>query len=378
MIYFDSAATTMQKPESVVDAVTSAMGTMASVGRGNSSASQTASELMLCCREEAGELFGVSDPERVIFTFNATHALNIAIHSLVKSGQKILISGYEHNAVTRPLASIPNLEIKVIDTPLFRNDLFLSVLEKQLKMGADVMVCTHVSNVFGYILPIKEVAKLCKKWGCALIVDASQSAGVVPLEIEKWQADFVAMPGHKGLYGPQGTGMLLCQAEPLPFMFGGTGSQSIEQKMPTFLPDKLEAGTHNVAGIAGLLEGIRFVKKNGEKKIARHENRLKYLLAELLDDSKIHCFYHSEDLLQVGVLSFYVDGYDCGEIADFLSMKGVAVRSGLHCAPIAHKTVGTQEKGTVRVSFSYFNREEEVVNFVQLLKSYLYMEKRES
>ena len=261
MIYLDSAATTYQKPPAVFRAVRGAMASMTSPGRGTYGPAARASRTLLACREEAAALFQVGQPERVVLTFNATHGLNIAVHSLVKPGATVLLSGYEHNAVTRPLASIADVRLRVVRAPLFCPNLFLEELERRLTPEVDVVICTHVSNVFGYVLPVEEVAALCRRRQVPLIVDASQSAGVLPVRMEDWGAAFVAMPGHKGLYGPQGTGLLLCQAGGEPLIAGGTGSLSRQPEMPDFLPDRLEAGTHNVPGVAGLLEGLRFLRR---------------------------------------------------------------------------------------------------------------------
>lgn len=205
MIYLDSAATTMQKPKEVSQAVSQTINHVESAGRGDSLASMSAAAIMLSCRELAAKLFGVSGPERVIFTFNATHGLNIAIKSIVKPGSKVVISGYEHNAVSRPLQAIPGISVRIIDTPLFCPEIFLEHMEKEIRNGTDAVICTHVSNVFGYILPVEELGELCVKRGVPFISDASQSAGVIPINMESMGAEFIAMPGHKALYGPQGT-----------------------------------------------------------------------------------------------------------------------------------------------------------------------------
>ncbi|MDF2838572.1 MAG: cysteine desulfurase [Evtepia sp.] len=371
MIYFDSAATTLQKPKSVSKAVAFAMEKMASSGRGDSSASLSASEVMLTCRETAAKLFGVPEPEQVVFTFNATHGLNIAIKSLVKSGQRVLISGYEHNAVSRPIASIPGIEVLVLDTPLFEPEVFVERLEKELRAGVDVVICTHVSNVFGYILPVDEVAHLCREWNVPLIVDASQAAGTIPINMEALQAAFIAMPGHKGLYGPQGTGLLLCGQKGEPLLHGGTGSLSFLQGMPDFLPDRLEAGTHNVSGIAGLLQGLRFVEQKGETTIFLHEHKLKTAAAKGLSEIPgIEVFYAQKGDLQAGVLSFRMEGHDCAEVGEYLSRHQIAVRTGLHCAPLAHQSAGTEKTGTVRLSFSAFNHMQQLERFLDQMRRF--------
>ena len=258
MIYLDSAATTMQKPQSVARAAAMAMGTMASPGRGGHRPGMLAAEAMFRCRQLAAELFHVSDSEHVILTYNATHGLNIAIHSLVGPGGTAVISGYEHNAVTRPLAAIPNGKVRVAAAPLFDRDGVLDAFDRATSKGADVVICNHVSNVFGFVQPVEEVAAMCVRRGIPFVLDASQSAGTLPVNMEALQAAYIAMPGHKGLYGPQGTGLLLCGEGqmPMPLLQGGTGSVSALQEMPDFLPDRLEAGTQNVAGAAGLAAGM--------------------------------------------------------------------------------------------------------------------------
>ena len=365
MIYLDSAATTLQKPPTVYRAVRSAMATMTSPGRGTYGPAARASRTLLACREAAAALFQVDQPEQVVLTFNATHGLNLAIHSLVRPGATVLLSGYEHNAVTRPLAAIPELRLRVVRAPMFCPDLFLEALEHQLNRGVDVVICTHVSNVFGYALPVEEVANLCRQRQVPLIVDASQSAGVLPVTMQAWGAAFVAMPGHKSLYGPQGTGLLLCGAETHPLLMGGTGSASALQAMPDFLPDRLEAGTHNMPGIAGLLEGLRYVQTQGTERILTHERRLIRQAAAGLSRIPGVTVYGDGGAVQAGVLSFQIDGMDCEAVGEALGARGIAVRAGLHCAPLAHQSAGTLEAGTVRASVSAFNTPREVERFTQ-------------
>jgi len=372
VIYFDAAATTLEKPARVRRAAAWAVNSLSSPGRGGHAAAREAEETAYRCRTEAAELFGVERPESVVFTGNATHGLNIAIRSLVKPGSRVVISGYEHNAVTRPLCAIDDVTLTVVDTPPFRADLAAEAFERALDLGADTVICNHVSNVFGCVQPVEEIAELCRLRGVPLIVDASQSAGVLPVRMDRLQAAFIAMPGHKGLYGPQGTGLLLCGAEANPILFGGTGSLSRLQDMPEELPDRLEAGTHNMPGIAGLLEGIRFVRQAGPDRIAAHERQLTRRLAEQLDALPgIRLWLAEEPEQQAGVLSFQAEGRDCEEFAAELGRRGVAVRAGLHCAPLAHRTAGTLDRGTVRVSFSAFNTPEQTDRFVGEIRDIL-------
>ncbi len=367
MIYLDAGATTLEKPASVRHAVEKAVRTMSSPGRGSYPASRLAEETAFTCRMEAAELFGVSSPERVVFTQNATHSLNIAIKSLVKPGSRVVISGYEHNAVTRPLCAIPRVERVIVDTPLFCSEQMVEEFQKAIEQGVDVVICNHVSNVFGYRQPVEEIAALCRKADVPLIVDASQSAGIVPIHLEHLGAAFIAMPGHKGLYGPQGTGLLLCNCEHIqPLLEGGTGSASRQQAMPKELPDRLEAGTHNMPGIAGLMEGIRFVRSVGVEQIARHERALaRYAAQKLQELPGAKLWLAERETEQTGVLSFMIEGRDCQELGELLAQRGVAVRAGLHCAPLAHRTVGTLETGTVRLSPSAFNTKTQIDQFAE-------------
>ena len=366
MIYLDSAATTLQKPSAVARAMAEAVGAMTSPGRGNYGPSSRASRTLLALREKAAELFGMSRPEQVILTHNATHGLNLAVKTMVRPGARVLLSGWEHNAVTRPLATIPGARARTVEAPLFQPKQFLEDLDRKLKEGTDGVICTHVSNVFGYILPVDEIAARCRAASVPLLVDASQSAGVLPISMDEWGADFVAMPGHKGIYGPQGTGLLLVRDTARPLLEGGTGSQSRLQTMPDFLPDRLEAGTHNIPGAAGLLAGLRFVEKTGPSAILRHERALLARAAAGLVRLPGVTVYRAEyPGCQCGVLSFRAEGRDPGALADALADRGIAVRSGLHCAPLAHASAGTEGEGTVRVSFSAFNTAREVDRFLE-------------
>ena len=365
MIYLDSAATTMEKPAAV--AMSYAMTHYASPGRGGHSAAMGAGELLLRCRELAAELFDVPGPEQVILTSNATHGLNIAIRTLVEPGSTVLISGYEHNAVTRPLNAIPKVTVKVAAAPLFDANGVYDAFERALTEDVDAVICNHVSNVFGFVQPVERIAELCRSRGKPLIVDASQSAGVLPVSLSGWGAAFVAMPGHKSLYGPQGTGLLLCGMEPKPLLFGGTGSASMQQEMPDFLPDRLEAGTQNVCGAAGLLAGMKHIRRLGLETINRHERRLCRQMMDLLTQIPgVRVFRGADN--QSGLFSFVMAGRDCESVGERLGAAEVAVRAGLHCAPLAHRTAGTIDTGTVRISFSIYNRTEQIERVARLIR----------
>ncbi|MCD7803070.1 MAG: aminotransferase class V-fold PLP-dependent enzyme [Clostridiales bacterium] len=363
MIYLDCAATALQKPPEVARAMTAALGQCASPGRGSYPASARAAEVAFRCREALAQLLGADSPEQVVFTSNATHALNIAIRSLVQPGDTVVVSGYEHNAVTRTLASIPEVAVRVAVGGLFDQAGDLEAFSRLICRDTKAVVCTHVSNVFGYILPIDGIAALCRERGVPLIVDASQSAGILPVSAKRWGAAYVGLPGHKGLCGPQGTGVLVCGGgqTPVPLLAGGTGSESLNQKMPDFLPDRLEAGTHNMPGIAGLLAGVQFTRRKGTDAILCHERRLSDRMAGALSRIPgVRVIRPQEADRRTGVLSFLAQGQDCEVLGASLTARGISLRTGLHCAPLAHRTAGTLETGTLRASVSPFNTPGEV------------------
>ncbi len=353
MIYLDSAATSLLKPHTVKKAILEAMDSLSSPGRGSHPWAQRAASVVYDCRENIARLFNVKKPENIVFTFNATQGLNIAINSVVSKGQHVLVSAYEHNSVMRPLRAA-GAEIKVIQGKLFSPDEFLLEAERLLPW-ADTVVCTHVSNVFGYILPIYALGRLCSSRGKKFIVDASQSAGTLNVDFEAMGADFLACPGHKGLLGPQGTGILICKNEAKPLLYGGSGTDSLLPLMPAYLPDRLEAGTHNTPGIAGLNEGVKYLLREGADSIHRYERRLMDVFClPLKNRDDISLFYCEKDYVQTGLVSIVPGKMGCEQLGDSLALQGVAVRTGLHCAPLAHQSVGTDSTGSVRFSFSPF------------------------
>jgi len=364
MVYLDSAATSFQKPKEVNAAVRCAMRSMSSPGRGGYPSTARAEQTLFRCRSAAAEYFGVAEASNVVFTMNATHALNIAIKTLVPPGGRAIISCCEHNAVTRPLRAL-GAEVRVASAPLFDSEELVRAFRRALRFGADVVICTHASNVFGWILPIGDIAALCREKGIPLIIDASQTAGIVPIDAASLGAAFIAMPGHKGLYGPQGTGLLLCGTLPTPLLEGGTGSESLRAEMPSFLPDRAEAGTHNMPGIAGLEQGICFVRRLGHRRILCHERAL---LAQakhgLAKKKNVRLFAAPDAAQQLGVLAFTVTGREAEDIASRLAKNGFALRGGLHCAPLAHEQAGTLPDGALRLSVSVFNTPQEIEGFL--------------
>ena len=357
MIYLDSAATSFQKPPQVLRAYADTLRNAASPGRGAYRAAMLASERMLDAREEAASFFRFVDPERVVLTMNATHALNLAIHSLAEKGKKAVISGFEHNSVLRPLVD-SGMEVTAAGRRLFDPEELLRSFARELP-GASLAVCTHVSNAFGFILPVREISAMCRRQGIPFILDASQSAGILPIDCEELEADFVAMPGHKSLLGVPGSGLLLCRGLTSPLLQGGSGSDSLDRAMPAYLPDRLEAGTQN-APAAALAAGIRYIRKRGRASIEAHERALCLHMAELLrkhDDLELFC---GPEECQSGVLSLRSRSHGCEELAAKLSAADICVRSGLHCSPLAHESAGTLGTGTLRMSFSPFNTHAEI------------------
>jgi selenocysteine lyase/cysteine desulfurase len=365
MIYLDNAATTLRKPPQVSAAVLEALRSCANPGRGGHAAAARAEETVYRTRKLASEFFGL-EPEQICFTANATEGLNIALRTLVRPGDRVVLSGLEHNAVTRTLTGL-GAKLVPVTAPIFDADRWAEAFAAALSAGASCCVCLHASNVFGALLPVDQIGALCAERRIPFVVDASQSAGLLPVTPERWQAAFTAMPGHKGLLGPQGTGILLCREQPLPLRFGGTGSLSMDQKMPRELPDCLEAGTLNVPGIAGLGAALGWLRLQNraellkrEKKLLHAVLRLRALGAEL---------WTGPD--QIGVLSFRLPNRDPEETAARYARAGVALRAGLHCAPLAHRTGGTLPEGTVRLSLSVLTEPKEIERFLSVTKSLL-------
>lgn len=362
MIYLDNGATSFVKPRCVTDAVIKAMRTCANPGRGGYSAAMVAADTVFRCRERLGDFFHC-DAENVVFTSNCTHGLNIAIRSLVKPRSKVAVSGFEHNAVMRPLYAL-NADIQVCGRKLFDKEDTLKAFEDAFKHGVDAAVFTHVSNVFGYILPVDRIAELCHRYNVPFIVDAAQSAGTLHIDFKKLGAHFIAMPGHKGLLGPQGIGILLCkEADVSPLMYGGTGMASKDHNMPAELPERLEAGTLNVPAIAGLDAGVSYIQQLGIDTIAKAEHEQLCLCAEEVKNLGLKVF---SGMPQSGVFSFVTER-DCEEIAYVLGKQGIAVRAGLHCAPLAHESAGTLHSGTIRVSYGYNASQMQTKCFLQKL-----------
>jgi len=368
VIYLDNAATTLIKPDSVARAMVRALKTCAGPSRGGHTAAIRADETLYSCRKAAGELFNLP-PERVIFTINATHALNIAINSLVRPGMLVVVSGYEHNAVMRPLSAIKDVKIEAVSSRPFSEEKILEGFREKITPEVGCVVCTHVSNVFGFRLPVAKIGGICRSKGVPFIIDASQSAGSQEIDVSKMNADLIGMPGHKGLYGPQGSGLLLVCSDrvPEPLMRGGTGSNSKSFIQPDFLPDRLESGTPGVPAIAGLNAGIEYVLEKTPAAIGRHEASLvSRALSALSGDERIE-LHLPENPEGLTLFSFSAKNADSEVLAEGLAARGIALRAGLHCAPLAHKSEGTHKSGTLRISPSGFTTEEDIDGFLDAL-----------
>lgn len=371
LIYLDNAATSFPKPPAVVEAVTEALKTAGSYHRGGGKTGETAEDILYGLRHRGASFFGAPGPEQVILTGNATQALNLAIKGMAGEGSKVLISGYEHNAVTRPLHALKHrgVKTKVVASPLFDRESFLRNFRAALWEKPDLVVLTCVSNAYGWILPFWEAAELCRRAGIPLILDASQAAGHIPVGIMPGVA-FLATAGHKGLFGPGGTGLLLSSGEfTLPTLLeGGTGNDSRNPEMPELPPERYEAGTPNLPGAAGLGKGIEFVESVGLSKIRSHEMELSAHLREgLWRIPGVVTYAALDPRRQTGVLSFNLRGVDPMALAQKLAEMGLVLRGGLHCAPMAHDSAGNPG-GTVRISPSVFTRKGEIDEFLYRLR----------
>jgi len=375
MIYLDNAATTSPKPQIVKNNITYAMNNLvANPGRGGHAPSVKAAEMVYSARGEAAQLFGLENPEGVMFTSHCTHAINTVLKGLSLRGKKVVVSSLEHNAVMRPVHQLERSGVKVEIAEVFFGDFnaTLRSFERAIDTDTALVFCTHASNVNGAVLPIKEIGALCKGRGVLFGVDGAQTAGVFPINMKDMNIDFLCVPGHKGLYGPMGIGMLLSRNEiEYPLISGGTGSRSVEKEQPKDYPERLESGTLNVPGIAGLKGGIQFVKSKGIDIIRKHETSVSaYIYDNLAKMHHVTLYTPRPDGIHFApVFSFNVKGMHSSETASRLNGGGIAVRAGLHCAPSAHRRMGTLESGTVRVSPSVFTTKNQADFFCQTIKN---------
>nr|WP_300407329.1 aminotransferase class V-fold PLP-dependent enzyme [uncultured Ruminococcus sp.] len=360
MIYLDNGATSFPKPLSVRQNVDISLKKFsANPGRSGHSLSLRAAKEIFECRKRLKELFNVNSEEEIIFTENCTMALNTVIFGLLSEGDHVLISSMEHNSVTRPLESLKDKGVtySTFDYSYDDNETVDNV-RKLIKPETKLVICTHASNVFGFRFPIERICALCHAYGILFCVDSAQSAGVFDIDVGTNQYDFVCMSGHKSLYGPMGTGVLILNNRNLkPLLYGGTGTESVKKSQPEGLPEKFESGTQNMNGISGLKAGVDFVKNRGIKNIYNHEYKLaKRLFNGLANNRKVITYNKSFDYGKVApVVSFNIDGVYSEDLVAKLNKYGIMTRGGLHCSPLAHTTMNTIENGTVRVVPGAFN-----------------------
>lgn len=360
MIYLDNGATSFPKPLSVRQNVDISLKKFsANPGRSGHSLSLRAAKEIFECRKRLKELFNVNSEEEIIFTENCTMALNTVTFGLLSEGDHVLISSMEHNSVTRPLESLKDKGVtySTFDYSYDDNETVDNV-RNLIKPETKLVICTHASNVFGFRFPIERICALCHAYGILFCVDSAQSAGVFDIDVGTNQYDFVCMSGHKSLYGPMGTGVLILNNRNLkPLLYGGTGTESVKKSQPEGLPEKFESGTQNMNGISGLKAGVDFVKNRGIKNIYNHEYKLaKRLFNGLANNRKVITYNKSFDYGKVApVVSFNIDGVYSEDLVAKLNKYGIMTRGGLHCSPLAHTTMNTIENGTVRVVPGAFN-----------------------
>lgn len=363
MIYLDNSATTYPKPLKVRQAVSSAMQNSANPGRGGYDLAMRSSEEIFRTRKAVADFFGFQKEENIIFTLNCTTALNIVMKGILKSGDHVVVSSLEHNAVMRPLQKLTEKGISYSIANVFPcdNDKTVDSFRNAINSKTKMIICTHASNVWGIKLPIDRISALAHEYGVLFTVDAAQSAGIVPINLTfENNIDFLCVAGHKGLYGPMGTGILIVSGDTVPssLIEGGTGSNSMSLEQPSDLPDRLESGTPNYSGIIGLRAGMDFVSSKKIENISKHEfGLIKHLYKELSKIPKVKLYLPepSEEYF-VPILSFNIKDMDSEGVSSVLNKKGIAVRASLQCSPLAHKSMNTLETGSVRISPSIMTR----------------------
>ena len=373
MIYFDNAATTLRKPRCVIEAVTEAMGSMGNSGRGVHSGALSAARTIYDTRAALAKLFGAEGPERIAFTANSTEALNMAIKGLLAPGDHVITTALEHNSVLRPLYELEDrgMELTILPADTLGN-ICCEDFEKEIRPTTRAIVTTHGSNLTGNLLDIEKIGSIARAHGLTYIVDASQTAGVFDIDVQRMNIDILCFTGHKGLLGPQGTGGLYVREgiEIRPLLSGGSGVQTYLRSHPPQMPTVLEAGTLNGHGIAGLGAAVKYLQETGLDTIRQKEQALMrafYEAVRQIPGITVYGDFSSMD--RCAIVSMNVRDYDSGEVSDALSESyGIATRPGAHCAPLMHRALGTVDQGAVRFSFSHFNTEEEIKIAVSALQ----------
>ncbi len=382
LIYLDNAATTFPKPAEVISEVSSILRyRCGNPGRSGHKIAVSATQTVYDCREKLASMFGC-EADNVIFTSNATHAINLALKTTLHRGDHVLISDIEHNSVLRPISALAKRGLICYDIYESSEDpeTLLHNISRLVRPNTAVVCANHHSNICNFVIPIRQIGEFCRRKGIIFLVDASQSAGILPINMKTDCIDLLCAPGHKALYGPPGIGFALfgerfSRPECLPDTFteGGNGINSADRLMPDFLPERLEAGTLALPAIAGLSKGIDFVRSFPQKRIHSYESKLCSYLRRRLSELDGVRFYHEKN---GSVLLFSVLGCDSETFASCLDGYGICVRAGLHCAPLAHKKLGTPPDGAVRVSFGAFNTERDVRDFVMASEKILRSVKR--
>ena len=373
MIYFDNAATTLYKPPKVIAAVIEAMTTMGNCGRGAHLGSRLAARTVYEARRKVARFFSCHREDHVIFTSNATHSLNLAINGLLSPGDHVITTVAEHNSVLRPLYRLEKEQgLQVDHIPADSNGILqLSKLEEFRRSNTKAVICTHMSNVTGNITDLQTIRAFTQKHGILLVVDASQSAGYLPIDMGEMGIDILCVTGHKGLLGPQGTGCLLLGegVRLRPLTVGGSGVQSYLQEQPPQLPEALEAGTLNAHGIAGLSAAIDYLEEVGLASIKEKEDALTRRFYEGIRNIEEIRIYGNPEGPHGPIVAVNLSNMDASTLADCLAEDyGIATRSGAHCAPLMHKALGTEAQGLLRFSFSHFNTPAEIDNAIASLK----------
>lgn len=366
MLYFDNAATTFPKPEAVYEAVNECMRNYcANPGRGGHKLALQSGRVILEARELLTELFQAESIENIILTHNATDSINLALKGLLKKGSHVITTSMEHNSVLRPLKALEKngIETTIVECSKL-GEIDIAAIEKEIRKETVLIAATHASNVTGTVLPVADIGALAKAYGLEFLVDASQTAGLYEIDVKKMGISLLAFTGHKSLLGLQGTGGLYIRngLSLEPMREGGTGSMSESLYQPDILPDRFESGTHNTPGIAGLCAGIKFIKAEGMNNIRKHETELAGYFIEGLEQIEGVKIYGVKDIKrQAPVVSINIGDIGSSDISYILDQTfDIATRPGLHCAPLAHRTIGTLEQGAVRFSFGYFNTKDQV------------------
>ena len=373
MIYFDNAATTLRKPDCVIEAVTQAMCSLGNSGRGVHSGALSASRIIYDARVALAQLFGAESPERIAFTANSTEALNMAIKGVLNPGDHVITTALEHNSVLRPLYELEDRGMQLTVLPADASgNICYEDFEKAIKPNTKAIVTTHGSNLTGNLLDIGKIGSIARKHGLVYIVDASQTAGVFDINVQKMHIDILCFTGHKGLMGPQGTGGIYVRdgVEVRNLLSGGSGVQTYLRSHPPQMPTALEAGTLNGHGIAGLGAAVRYLLETGLPAIREKEQKLMKMFYEAVREIPgITVYGDFTSYNRCAIVSLNVRDYDSGEVSDALSEEyGIASRPGAHCAPLMHKALGTVEQGAVRFSFSHYNTQEEILIAVSALR----------